>query len=394
MHIALISGSYPPIKCGIGDYTARLATTLANFGHQVDVLTSPPGSPTGQQNLNLYAQITQWGFRSIPEVLKKIQQLHPDIINIQYPTQEYHRSLMINILPGLFKARLGISSVATIHEFSSYTLLGRIRLTLTAKLSQAVIVTDPLNCKLLLQWSGASEGKYTLIPIGSNLLCMPPLKYDRTEQRVRLGVSADSVVLAYFGFIGPSKGVDTLLKAFGDVLASTPQVDLRLWLVTDREPTSESYRLDYEAFSHQVANFPYPNRLIWTGYLEPSDVSAYLLAADVAVLPFKDGVSLRRGSLLAALTHSLPVISTIGLATDTGQLNQESGLYLVPTEDTQALAKAIVMLANDASLRKTLAARANQFSQTFSWNSIATQTLDVYHKVPCLWSNQHNAPGN
>ncbi len=40
------------------------------------------------------------------------------------------------------------------------------------------------------------------------------------------------------------------------------------------------------------------------------EVSANLLAADCAVLPYREGASLRHGSLMAALAHGLPIVST------------------------------------------------------------------------------------
>ena len=61
--------------------------------------------------------------------------------------------------------------------------------------------------------------------------------------------------------------------------------------------------------------------LIWTGYLEPPEVSAALLSADMAVLPYADGASFRRGSLLAVLAHGLPVITTTP-----GTSNQGAGI--------------------------------------------------------------------
>src|SRR5690606_22549500 len=47
-----------------------------------------------------------------------------------------------------------------------------------------------------------------------------------------------------------------------------------------------------------------------TGWLPPEAVSAHLQACDVVVLPYRDGASLRRGSLLAALVHGLPIVTT------------------------------------------------------------------------------------
>ena len=39
MHILLISGEYPPMQGGVGDYTQEMAREFVAQGHQVSVLT-------------------------------------------------------------------------------------------------------------------------------------------------------------------------------------------------------------------------------------------------------------------------------------------------------------------------------------------------------------------
>ena len=41
-------------------------------------------------------------------------------------------------------------------------------------------------------------------------------------------------------------------------------------------------------------------RVIWAGYRPASEVTALWSASDIAVLPYTDGVSLRRGTLMAS----------------------------------------------------------------------------------------------
>ena len=48
-------------------------------------------------------------------------------------------------------------------------------------------------------------------------------------------------------------------------------------------------------------------RVHWTDFVPQSEVSANLMAADLCVLPYRDGISFRRGSLLACLAgHIVP----------------------------------------------------------------------------------------
>ena len=40
MHIGIITGEFPPMEGGVGDYTLELSTALVDSGHTVDILTS------------------------------------------------------------------------------------------------------------------------------------------------------------------------------------------------------------------------------------------------------------------------------------------------------------------------------------------------------------------
>lgn len=46
MHVALLSGEYPPQVGGVGDYTDQLAQALATQGVRVSVITGAPAAPT------------------------------------------------------------------------------------------------------------------------------------------------------------------------------------------------------------------------------------------------------------------------------------------------------------------------------------------------------------
>jgi glycosyltransferase involved in cell wall biosynthesis len=118
----------------------------------------------------------------------------------------------------------------------------------------------------------------------------------------------------------------------------------------------------------------------WTGYTSPEEVSANLLAADVIVMPYRDGVSFRRTTFIAALCHGRPVVTTqpaIGLA----ELRDGENVLLVPPRDAAALAEAIARLADDSQLRARLSAGAEALGRQFDWATIARQTLELYRRL-------------
>jgi glycosyltransferase involved in cell wall biosynthesis len=116
-----------------------------------------------------------------------------------------------------------------------------------------------------------------------------------------------------------------------------------------------------------------------TGYVDLAQVSANLLAADVVVMPYRDGVSFRRTTLIAALRHGCPVVSTRPAdASLVPEIVPGENMLLASPCDAIALAHALVSLAEDHPLRARLAAGANQLGAQFDWVTIAAETAALY----------------
>jgi glycosyltransferase involved in cell wall biosynthesis len=381
MRVCLISGSYPPIFCGIGDYVQRLAAGMAHQGAEVAVLTSAgQAQPVRNGSVTVWPIVPRWTLRAVGPILAQLRDLAADVVNVQYPTQLYGRDPVVNLLPFFIRSRCGIPALTTVHEFSTYRRLGRLRIGLSMAASNGVILPDRANLAALAAAYPRWRGKLRHVPLGANIEPAPGADFARDRQRASYGARPSDVVLAYFGFVSSSKGIETLLLAFKQALAAWPD-GLRLLLIANRQPADERYGAYHRQIAGLLDQLALGDRVIWTGYLPPEAVSAALLSADVAVLPFADGAALRRTTLLSALAHGLPVISTLNPAPTGDALDETQGLRLTPTGDAEALAGAILTLAGDGDLRRRLSAAAVRFAAGFSWASIAAQTLAVYRDV-------------
>ena len=122
------------------------------------------------------------------------------------------------------------------------------------------------------------------------------------------------------------------------------------------------------------------NRIHWRGYLDDKEVSTYLYACQMIVMPYKDGASLRRGTLMAALAHGRPIITTKP-RTAVEELNHGENVWMTPVDDPAAIAAGVIHLASDDRLRKNLGLKAADMSEQFGWSRIASQTREFYKKV-------------
>lgn len=378
MNIVLLSAEYPPVPGGVGDYTRNLGMALLQRGHEVTVLTGMADSADDHPPLRVVRlPLRRWDWRCWRVVRRALDDLKPDVLHIQYQTGAYGMHPAINFLPRRLRFQANrLRLVVTAHDLLPPYLFpkaGPLRDWVTYRLMldvDAVVATNEADEARLRRW-GAGQGRHTLavIPIGANLAVAPPPGWDRHEWRARLGIAPEMTLIAYFGLMSRSKGVDTLVQA----LARLPET-FRL-IVVGGEATAPHDRVYADEVRRHIVALRLSDRVTMTGYCDAATVSAHLLAADLAALPFADGASFRRGSLLATLAHGVPTITTPGDAA----LIDHTHVLLTPPGDPDALAEATVRLANDPSLRERLSAGGAALAGRFSWEVIAHQHEELYH---------------
>ncbi len=113
--------------------------------------------------------------------------------------------------------------------------------------------------------------------------------------------------------------------------------------------------------------------LIADGAAPAAEVSRRLAAVDIFVSAFDDGVSTRRGSLMAGLQHGLPIAGTVGRFTDHVLKSANGAAFLLaPALSVDAFHEIAAAMVADDELRSTLGKRARAlFDEQFSWTRIA-----------------------
>lgn len=134
----------------------------------------------------------------------------------------------------------------------------------------------------------------SVVPVHSNIPLAPSARRDYE------GVDADRLVVLVFGHLEPSRA-ELIRLAFAAIQQQAPNATL--WYVGRAGeaaralvPSSASLRV-------------WPNA-------DPKTVSGLMYRADMALAPFVDGVSGRRGSFAALLAHGVPSLTTEGRYTD------------------------------------------------------------------------------
>jgi len=390
--IGLITGEFPPMQGGVGDFTRELARALAALGHAVHVLTTRGEGVLDDANepYTTHRVVPGWSWGCWRAVRRWIAEYRPDAVNIQYQAAAYAMRPAIHLLPWWLRRLADRPAVVvTYHDLKVPYLFpkaGPLRwqaVLALARWADAAILTNEED-RLALSRYPSLAASAALIPIGSNIAVQPPPGYDRAAWRARYGVAPDDFFLAYFGFLKESKGGEMLLRALYKLVtdpALMPGVNPHLLMVggqvSSSDPTDRAYLRYVESL---IARLGLRERVHWTGYIPPEEVSANLLAADVCVLPYRDGASFRRGSFMAALAHGRPVISTRPRV-PLPELCEGENVLLVPPDDSEALAATIARLAADPALRQRIGDGAKTLSRQFAWDRIAARTANLFARL-------------
>lgn len=303
MTILILSGTYPPDKCGVGDYTSKLYDALIknNKQHDIYLMSSHKLLKNGEHNSLEYKPL-KWNFFGIWRIIRAIKLINPDIINLQFPTKIYRFSVSVLFLVIRLK-RLGFRIVTTLHEYSFSPKLAQFRSNFIIRSSNGLIVVDEQYKIDVVDRELCSEDRVQYIPVGSNI--------DRSEldaegiRLVRSEYSAEhGTLIGYFGFIFPSKGVESLIS-LGRLLKQQKRL-FKIVIVADLN-SKNKYHLK---ILEMIRESGIDEELVVTGYLPANRIADLLKSMDVVVFPFTKGISTKNGSVLAALNQGVNVIST------------------------------------------------------------------------------------
>lgn len=382
MHVLFVTGEYPPMQGGVGAYTRELARTLHNLGVRITVLTSQraaqPSCAEFGGCIRVLPAIQHWDWHIFHTVPALATELSADWVHVQYQTAAFNMHPAINFAPWQWR-RKGVRTAWTYHDLLPMYLFPkagrRLRAWVTerpAHFAERVIATNEADHQRLSQRAIDAIS----IPIGSNIISQSLTPEQRRLRRRQRGYGDADLVLAYFGFLNQSKGIVELLKALHQLSQTHPAA--RLLMIGERvgasDATNNAYAQKVETAIHKHR---LEERVQWTGNEPDEAVAADLNACDVLVLPFLDGASLRRGTLMAGLANGCAIVTTTPQA-PLPELADGRDVLFAPAGDVSALVAAVQRIAGNQALAETLRENARARSTLFTWPAIARAHLALY----------------
>jgi glycosyltransferase involved in cell wall biosynthesis len=214
--------------------------------------------------------------------------------------------------------------------------------------------------------------------VDSDVFRSPASDADRSVMRARLGVPADATLIGCVARLMRWKGQPNLLEAFARVLQTVPNARLVLAGVSsDQAPDGIGDFRDY--LLRRIDALGLNDLVTLPGFLPPTDMPAFYAALDLAAHPaMEEPFGL---AVVEAMASFRPIVAISGGGVPEIIRDGIDGL-LVPPEQPELMAQAIVQLLQQPRLAQRLTQSARQrVLDAFTPELQARTMLGVYQQV-------------
>ncbi|HIE30740.1 TPA: glycosyltransferase family 4 protein [Candidatus Poribacteria bacterium] len=211
-----------------------------------------------------------------------------------------------------------------------------------------------------LAWKTDHKAKIEVIPDGIDLSKFYPVQREAEPTVVRLLTIARLI---------PRKGVQYLILAIAEVIKNT-QREFEVEIVGDGPMREELLQL--------AAKLKVSHKLNFVGAVPYEQLAKYYQKADIFVLSsLAEGMPL---VVLEAMASGLPIIaSKVQGIEDLVKVNRNG--YLFTPGNWRSLARHIVAVLNDGRRRLTMGQESIRLVQKYDWSNIAKAYLEIYRHI-------------
>lgn len=358
--VVIFSDLLPPKRGGLADHTAALATNLHEAGHQVTVISSV--GVGGATPYTVRPVMDDW--RDVALLAAELTAIPSDAILLwQYVPHMYGHGGVNSQLTSFmgWLNRMGRKQVVLTHEIAAdYSWHpGRFWFAWNhrrqwKKILRFANVIPVSTSRWVEEWSARRPDvakKLFTLPSPSSIPRATLPAADRLQWRRENRLPENAKIIAYFGTFSMAKGIPWVIDGWRYSLRPNQPVAFVLIGSAPEIPLASDLRALYRPL----------------GYVKSHEVSRALHAADIVALPFIDGVSERRTTVMAALDHGVAVATTTGHNTGSTLVNAD-WLAHVKVDDRNGYIRLMQELVHLDEKRNTIAAAGKaHHDREFSW---------------------------
>ena len=356
--------SFPPRKCGIATFTSDLITnTLSAAKNKFKPLVVAMRSGEQKYENPVKFEIRQNVKSDYVCAADYINFSHVDVVCVQH---EF----------GLFGGEAG--------EYLSL-LLNRLKAPIITTLHTVIDKPEPAYHKSMVDVCNASYQVITMNERGVDMLRdiynisgrkikliahgIPDLPFvDSNYYKHKFGLENRKTILT-FGLLNQNKGIEVMLKAIPEIIKVDPSVMYIVLGMTHPnilKLEGESYRFGLQ---QMVKDLNLQEHVIFHNrFVDDQELNNFLCAADIYVTPYLSKEQLTSGTLSFAVGTGKAVVSSPYWAAE--ELLAGGRGKIVPFNDPQKTADAIIEILQNDSLFYSLRRRAYDYGRSRTWPKI------------------------
>lgn len=374
MKIDILFPVLPPVIDGIGDHTARLAAALSRHA-QVRILSAQASYDPidGVDVVQAFSMDKRSGVFRVVDVIARDP---PDWLFIQFNQFSYGKWGLNPFLPlaiAAVRRRCPKTRIAwmahedfvpvTSWKFAVMTTWQRAQFVALGRMADHIFFSIQPWVDKYRDWF--SQQPISYLPVGSNI---PLLGRSRDGARAELGIEDEALIVGVFGTINKSRLLGHIARAVNALWQDNTH--MRVLYVG---PAGFSLA---RALPPQVSVYD-------AGVLPPEEVSTHLMAMDIHLAPYSDGISTRRGAFLAGLQHGVPSVTTVGVHTDSLLRKEVGHAFCAPNvSDIDGFVATVCEIACDVEKRKALGNAGRQlYEKHFTFERTAAKLMEALSTI-------------
>lgn len=376
--ILYITGSFPRLGDGIGDAAGKLFASMRELTQIHLVTTDIPGikAYVEEQNYDDVMLVPDWKYRTIRRLVKYADEQNISQILIEYCGNGYKKDLAISFMPLMLRwhnlfSKHKIECHLRLHE---YTMCRPARKIFTWPL---VRFCHHLDTPSFVEYEHLKKKfgeKVFKTGIGSNINWaetpkkMPEVSEIGNDAKIKLG---------FFGGIYPGKGIEKLIELWSRMEKQYPG-RYQYYLLGGFPPNLTSAFDGYQqSIQKLIIEKDLTDKIVITGFLPENEIEKQLDKIDIAVLPYEDGLTLRRGSFLAFLGRGVAVVTSQGDKEARQLFENADGVKMCANQEE--MMQAILSYSENSNYYQAGLSNS-RYRSDFEWDNIAERVLDCFKK--------------
>ncbi|HEY7185095.1 MAG TPA: glycosyltransferase family 4 protein [Vicinamibacterales bacterium] len=364
----ILTSEYPPDVGGVSDYTRQVAEGLAREGDEVHVWCPHRADDEARSGVHVHPELGAIGYADLKRLDRSLREFAaPRRLLVQWVPHGFgyhsmnvwfcvwlaqrawhgdHVELMVHEPYLEFRGPLRHKVMACVHRLMTMVLLAA---------SRRVWMSIPAWEGRLRPYALGRSVPMDWLPVPG---CVASADTNGARTLRCRYAADDQCLVGHFGSYG--EAVSGLLEERASVILARDRRAVLLLIGAG----SDRFRRSLVDRHPELAS-----RIHATAYVEPDALGNHIAACDLFVQPYPDGISSRRTSAMACLSHGQAVVTTRGHLTET--LWPHDAVALVDVNDVEGFVAAAQQLIDDEPARRRLGAHALRlYGDTFALSHV------------------------